>query len=79
MNADQPKDPLARIAELETELARVKYERDMYKSSIYDMMRGSEIDVALTEAEAEQLMNEPQGESLMSILEELEKQESGAP
>ena len=72
MIADQPKDPLARIAELEWELARVKYERDMYKTSVYDMMRGSEFDVPLTEAEIDDMMNAPRGESLKSILEEYE-------
>ena len=56
------------MAKLEAELARVKFERDMYKKSIYD----SEFDVPMTEAEMVELMNAPQGESIISIIEEFE-------
>ncbi len=72
MNDDRPEDLAARLAEVESELARVKFERDMYKKSIYDSMRGSEYDVPLTPEEQDELMNAPQGESLRSILEEFE-------
>ena len=73
MNGSPPDDVMARLAELEAELTRVKFERDLYKKSIYDSMRGSEFDVPLTEAEMEELMNAPEGESILSIIEEFEK------
>jgi len=73
MNDDRPEDLAARLAKVESELARVKFERDMYKKSIYDSLRGSEFDVPMTEAEMEELMNAPQGESISSIIEEFEK------
>ena len=60
------------MAKGESELARVKSERDMYKKSVYDSMRGSEFDVPMTEAEMVELMNAPQGESIISIIEEFE-------
>jgi len=72
MNADQPKDPLARIAELEAELARVKYERDMYKGPAYELFLQQNPFEPFTAEDAERLMNEPQGESLISILEDYE-------
>ena len=72
MNDDRPEDLAARLAKVESELARVKFERDMYKKSIYDSMRGSEFDVPMTEAEMVELMNAPQGESIISIIEEFE-------
>jgi len=52
----------------------VKFERDMYKKSIYDSLRGSEFDMPMTEAEMVDLMNAPQGESIISVIEEFEKQ-----
>ena len=74
MNNDQPEDLAARLAKVEAELARVKFERYMYKKSIYDSLRGSEFDMPMTEAEMVDLMNAPQGESIISVIEEFEKQ-----
>ncbi len=79
MNGSPPDEVLARLAELEAELTRVKFERDLYKKSIYDSMRGSEFDVSLTLEEQDELMNAPQGESLLSIIEEHESKYSGSP
>ena len=73
MNGSPPDDVMARLAELEAELTRVKFERDLYKKSIYDSMRGSEFDVPLTEAEMDELMNAPEGESILSVIEEFEQ------
>ena len=73
MSDDESENLPARVAKLEAELARVKFERDLYKKSIYDSLRGSEFDVPMTEAEMEDLMNAPQGESILSIIEEFEK------
>jgi len=74
MNNDQPEDLAARLAKVEAELARANFERDMYKKSIYDSLRGSEFDMPMTEAEMVDLMNAPQGESIISVIEEFEKQ-----
>ena len=54
MNDDRPDDLAARLAQVESELARVKF------------------DVPMTEAEMVELMNAPQGESIISIIEEFE-------
>ncbi len=78
MNVSPPDDVLARLAELEAELTRVKFERDLYKRSIYGSLRGSEFDVPLTLEEQEELMNAPQGESLLSVIEEYESKYSVA-
>ena len=78
MNDDRPEDLAARLAKVESELARVKFERDMYKKSIYDSLRGSEFDVPLTPEEQDELMNAPQGEPLRSILEHYEAKYRGS-
>ena len=79
MNNDQPEDLAARLAKVEAELARANFERDMYKKSIYDSLRGSEFDMPMTEAEMVDLMNAPQGESIISVIEEFEKQAFASP
>jgi hypothetical protein len=63
-------DSLARIAELEAELTRVKWERDLYKS---EASRHGECKM-MTPEEEQELMSAPQGESILDIIAEYERQ-----
>lgn len=67
-----PESDADRIARLEAELARVKYERDMYKEFVYDRMRKEVPYEPITEEEALEMVNSPPGESLADILKEFE-------
>jgi len=58
---------------LEAENARLKLERDLYKSSVNALVREHDPYVPLTAKEQEDLMNAPEGESIQSILEEYER------
>ncbi len=76
MNPNNPTlDELqARIRQLESELARVKTERDLYRQSAYAEMMASIPYTPMTLDEARELMAAPQGERLTDIVAEYEKE-----
>ena len=70
-NTPKPTDA-ERIAALEAELKRVKFERDMYKDTVYDAIRGSEFDRPMTEEEVHEMLHAPRGEGLEEMIAEYE-------
>lgn len=79
MSPDMPPDPAARIAELEAELARMTWERDMYRddANSYRPHPFAELPTPNL-ADIHELMLEPQGgETIMDIIAEYERRLRG--
>jgi hypothetical protein len=72
-----PDDLRARIEQLERDLARVTTERDMFKKTVYDDLRESIPYTPMTLEEARELMTAPQGERIVDIIAEYEKELAG--
>ena len=71
---ETPEQLKARIAELERELTRVRTERDLFKQTLYAELMASDPYVPMTLEEASELMSAPQGERLVDIICEFEKE-----
>lgn len=73
-----PVDPTARIAELEAEVARLTYERNLLKSIVSTRPLGDDGLPELTEEDFLAAMREPPGPSLIEIIEEHERKLGGS-
>ena len=71
---ETPEQLQARIAELERELTRVRTDRDLFKQTLYAELMASDPYVPMTLEEASELMSAPQGERLVDIICEFEKE-----
>ena len=74
MSSEQ--DPMKRIADLEAELAYVKKQRDMYKttvSSLSQTVYDPELDRPMTPEELDDMMNSPRGGSISEIVAEVDQ------
>ena len=71
---ESPEQLMARIAELERELARVQTERDLFKQTLYAELMASDPYVPMTLEEARELMSAQQGERIEEIVSEFEKE-----
>ena len=69
---ESPEQLMARIAELERELARVQTERDLFKHTLYPELMVSDLYTPMTLEEARELMSAPQGERIEDIVCEFE-------
>jgi hypothetical protein len=68
-----PPDPADRLAELEAELARVKFERDLYKSAIAHTYDIADAYRSLTPEELDDMLHGPRGQPLKEIIAEFEQ------
>ncbi len=76
-NNPTPDELKSRIRQLESELAHVKTERDLYKQSAHAEMMASIPYTPMTLEEARELIAAPQGERLSDIVAEYEKELEG--
>ena len=66
------------IERLREQLARKTTEADIYRETVYDMVRGTYHFTPMTEDEARELMNTPPGgESIRDIIAEYERRLGG--
>lgn len=72
-DAPNPVDPEERIRQLETELARVRTERDFHKQTVYDLLRDDDFDRPLTPEEIEEMLHGPRSAPLLDLVAEFEQ------
>jgi len=72
-------DPAHRIAELETELARARAERDEYKAAAYSLLGQLVPYKPVTDEELHDMLHGPRGRPILEVIAELEREQGGQP
>lgn len=72
---DRPESDAERIARLEAELAKVTFERNMYKEFVDDRIKRESENPRpiISDEELDAMMNAPPGDSMSDILKEFRK------